>query len=102
MERATIGQVWTRHCRSSCACPTAFIALSVHHVFFRPMALFVVQTGPGPYLPDWGQGCGLRVLGFWGGGGGPATKKHSSWSNHWAGPKRNRNRLAKTSGQDMF
>ena len=28
---AAIGQVWTRHCRSSRACPTAFIALSVHH-----------------------------------------------------------------------
>ena len=38
--------------------------LSVHRVFFRPMALFVFETGPSPYLPGWGQGCGLRVLGF--------------------------------------
>ena len=61
---AAIGQVWTRHCRSSRACPTAFIALSVHRVFYWPMALFVFQTGPSPYLPGWGQGCGLRVPGF--------------------------------------
>ena len=41
---AAIGQVWTRHCRSSRTCPTAFIALSVHHVFIRPLALLVFQT----------------------------------------------------------
>ena len=44
---AAIGQVWTRHCRSGRACPTAFIALSVHHMW-------------------WG----------WGGGGGAASIKH--------------------------
>ena len=59
-----IGQVWTRYCRSSRACPTAFIALSVHHVFVRPMALFVFQTVPCPCPPGWGQSCGPRVLGF--------------------------------------
>ena len=59
---ATIGQVWTRHRRSSRACPTAFMALSVHHVFIRPLALLVFQTVPGPCLPGWGQGCGT---GFW-------------------------------------
>ena len=50
-----IGQVWTRHCRSSHACPTAFIALSVHHMFARPLALLVFQTVPSPCLPGWGQ-----------------------------------------------
>ena len=45
--RAAIGQVWTRHCRSSRACPTAFIALSVHHVFIRPLA----PSGGGGGLP---------------------------------------------------
>ena len=57
-----MGQGRTRRCRSSRACPAAFVALSVHRVFFRPMALFVFQIGP--YLRGWGQGCGLRVLGF--------------------------------------
>ena len=61
---AAIGQVWTRHCRFSRAGPTAFIALSVHHMFIWPLALFVFQTVPGPCLPGWGQGCGFRVLGF--------------------------------------
>ena len=61
---AAIGQVWTRHCCSNRACPTAFIALSVHHMFIWPVALFVFQTVLGPCLPGWGQGCGLRVLGF--------------------------------------
>ena len=65
---AAIGQVWTRHCRSSRACPMAFIALSVHHVFVWPLALLVFQTAPGPCLPGWGQSCGPRVLSFtaWG------------------------------------
>ena len=44
---AAIGQVWTRHCCSSRACPTAFRALSLHHV----LALFVFQTVPSPSLP---------------------------------------------------
>ena len=61
---AAIRQVWTRHCRSSRACPTAFIALSVHHMFVRPLALLVFQTVPGPCLPGWGQSCGSQVLGF--------------------------------------
>ena len=61
---ATIDQVWTRHCRSSRACPTAFIALSVHHVFIRPLALLVFQTVPGPCLPGWGKSCGSPDLGF--------------------------------------
>ena len=62
---AAIGQVWTRHCR---ACPTAFIALSVHHMFVRPVALLVFQTVQDPCLPGWGQRCGPQVLGFtaWG------------------------------------
>ena len=41
---AAIGQVWTRQCRFNRACPTAFIALSVHHMFVRPLALLVFQT----------------------------------------------------------
>ena len=57
-----IGQVWTHHCRSSRACPMAFIALSVPHVFVRPLALLVFQTVPSPCLPGWGQNCGPR---FW-------------------------------------
>ena len=74
-----IGQVWTRHCRSGRACPTAFIALSVHHVFIRPLALLVFQTVPGPCLPGWGQGCGPRVLGFtaW------AHYSHDTESGSW-------------------
>ena len=65
---AAMGQVWTRHCRSSRACPTAFIALSVHHVFVRPLALLVFHTVPCPCLPGWGKSCGPQVLGFtaWG------------------------------------
>ena len=52
---AAIGQVWTRHCCSSHACPKAFIALSVHHVFIRPLALLAFRTVPSPCLPGWGQ-----------------------------------------------
>ena len=43
--------------------PLAFFALPVHCVLFRPIALFVFQTGPSLYLRGWGQGCGIRVLG---------------------------------------
>ena len=62
---AAIGQVWTRHYCSSRACPTAFIALSVHHVFIWPVALLVFRTIPSPCLPGWGQSWGVP----WGGGG---------------------------------
>ena len=61
---AAIGQVRTHHCRSSRACPAAFIALSVHHMSVRPVALLVFQTVPCPCLPGWGTGCGPQVLGF--------------------------------------
>ena len=76
---AAIGRVWTRHCRSNCACPTAFIALSVHHMFIRPLALLMFQTVPGPCLPGWGQSCGSRVLGFtaW------AHYSHDTESGSW-------------------
>ena len=76
---AAIGQVWTRHCRSSRACPTAFITLSVHHMFVRPVAVLVFQTVPGPCLPGWGQSCGPQVLGFtaW------AHYSHDTESGSW-------------------
>ena len=54
--------MWTRHCRSSRACPTTFIALSVHHMFVQPMALLEFQSVPCPCLPGWGKSCGPR---FW-------------------------------------
>ena len=54
--------MWIRHCRSSRACPMAFIALSVHHVFIWPLALFVFQTVPGPCLPGWVR---AEDFGFW-------------------------------------
>ena len=75
-----MGQVWTRHCRSSRACPTAFIALSLHHMFVRPMALLEFQSVLCPCLPGWGKSCGPRFWPLppgvtahctgWGGGGG--------------------------------
>ena len=76
---AAIGQVWTHHCRSSRACPTAFIALSVHHMFVRPVAVLVFQTVPCPCLPGWGQSCGPQVLGFtaW------AHYSHDTESGSW-------------------
>ena len=76
---AAIGQVWTRHCRSSRACPTAFIALFVHHMFIQPLASLVFQTIPRPCLRGWGQGCRPRVLGFtsW------AHYSHDTESGSW-------------------
>ena len=76
---AAIGQVWTCHCRSSRACPTAFIALSVHHMFVRPVALLVFQTIPDPCLPGWGQSCGPQVLGFTAWGHRTRDTESGSW-----------------------
>ena len=62
---AAIGQVWTRHRRSSCACPTVFIAFSVPRVFLWLSAQFAFHWCPCPFLPGWGQGYKLLGSGLY-------------------------------------
>ena len=62
---AAIGQVWTHNYCSSRACPTAFIALSVHRMFSWPLAHFAVHSCPCPFLRGWGLGSGLLGSGVY-------------------------------------
>ena len=61
--KAAIGQVWTRHHRSSRVCPMAFMAFSVLSAFSLPSAQCEAH-GSSPYLPGRGQGCGLMGSGL--------------------------------------